>query len=82
MAKRAIPPVATKVQQESSSVIKLAKHYGKMALVDMCSVKDMKQRGKEVKAMGPDYICCHVGYGYSCAELLQDMMCWLLVSTR
>jgi len=31
-------------------------------LADMCAVKNMEARGKEVEAFGPDYICCHVGY--------------------
>lgn len=44
------------------SAIELAKKYNSKVLIDMCAVKDMEARGKEVEAMGPDYICCHVGY--------------------
>lgn len=44
------------------SAIELAKQYHCKVLIDMCSIKDMKGRGKEIEAMNPDYICCHVGY--------------------
>lgn len=44
------------------AAIRLAKEYGAKVLVDMCSVKDIPTRGREVAAMGPDYICVHVGY--------------------
>lgn len=40
----------------------LAKQYGAKTLVDMCSVKDIAARGKEIEKMRPDYICVHVGY--------------------
>lgn len=42
--------------------IDLAKEYNGKVLVDMCSVKDIAGRAKEVETMGPDYICVHVGY--------------------
>ena len=44
------------------ATIACAKEYGRKVLVDMCAVKDMEGRGKQIEAMGPDYICCHVGY--------------------
>lgn len=44
------------------SAMELAGKYNCKVLIDMCSVEDMETRGKEVEAMGPDYICCHVGY--------------------
>ena len=44
------------------AAIRLAKEHGAKVLVDMCSVKDIPARGKEVEAMGPDYVCVHVGY--------------------
>lgn len=44
------------------ATINLAKEYNGKVLVDMCSVKDIAGRGKEVEAMKPDYICVHVGY--------------------
>ncbi len=44
------------------ATIALAKEYKGKVLVDMCSVKDIAARGKEIEAMGPDYICVHVGY--------------------
>lgn len=44
------------------AAMKLAKKHNAMVLIDMCSVKDMETRGKEIEAMKPDYICCHVGY--------------------
>ena len=45
-----------------SATIDLAREYGGKVLVDMCSVKDIAGRAREVAAMGPDYICVHVGY--------------------
>lgn len=45
-----------------SATIGLAREYGGKVLVDMCSVKDIAGRAREVAAMGPDYICVHVGY--------------------
>jgi 3-hexulose-6-phosphate synthase len=44
------------------SAMELAKAYKAKVLVDMCSVKNMEERGKEIEAMAPDYICCHVGF--------------------
>lgn len=44
------------------ATIDLAKKYNGKVLVDMCSVKDIPARGKEVVVMGPDYLCVHVGY--------------------
>jgi 3-hexulose-6-phosphate synthase len=44
------------------ATLECAEEYGKDVLVDMCSVIDMEQRAKEVDAMGPTYICVHVGY--------------------
>lgn len=44
------------------ATIALAKEYNRKVLVDMCSVKDIAGRGREVELMGPDYICVHVGY--------------------
>jgi 3-hexulose-6-phosphate synthase len=44
------------------AAIKSAKEYGRMVLADMCAVKDMEGRAGEIAALGPDYICCHVGY--------------------
>lgn len=31
-------------------------------LIDMCNVKNLEERGKQIEAFAPDYICCHVGY--------------------
>lgn len=44
------------------ATIDLAKEYGGKVLVDMCSIKDIPGRGREVEQMGPDYLCVHVGY--------------------
>lgn len=44
------------------ATIACAKENGCKVLVDMCAVKDMENRGKQIEAMRPDYICCHVGY--------------------
>jgi len=44
------------------AAIELAHKYGAKVLADMCSVKDIAGRAREVEAMGPDYICVHVGY--------------------
>jgi 3-hexulose-6-phosphate synthase and related proteins len=44
------------------SAMDLAAKYHAKVLIDMCSVKNMEERGKEIEAMKPDYICCHVGY--------------------
>ena len=44
------------------AAMELAKKHGAMTLVDMCSVKDIAGRGKEIESMHPDYICVHVGY--------------------
>lgn len=44
------------------ATIELAKQYNGKVLVDMCSVKDIAGRAKEIETMGPDYICVHVGY--------------------
>lgn len=44
------------------AAIILAKEYNKKVLVDMCSIKDIAGRAKELEKMQPDYICVHVGY--------------------
>lgn len=44
------------------ATIDLVKKYNGKVLVDMCSVKDIAGRAKEVEGMAPDYICVHVGY--------------------
>ena len=44
------------------TTIETARKYGRKVLVDMCAVKDMEGRAKEIAPLGPDYICCHVGY--------------------
>jgi len=44
------------------ATIELAGKYERKVLVDMCSVKDIFARAKEVEALGPDFICVHVGY--------------------
>lgn len=44
------------------ATINLAKKYNGKVLVDMCSVKDIAARAREVEKMEPDYICVHVGY--------------------
>lgn len=44
------------------SAIAIAREYNAKALVDMCSVKDIGARAKEVEKMDPDYVCVHVGY--------------------
>lgn len=44
------------------ATIDLAKKYNGKVLVDMCSVKDIATRAREVEKMEPDYICVHVGY--------------------
>lgn len=44
------------------ATITLAKEYNCKVLVDMCAVKDIAARAREVELMGPDYICVHVGY--------------------
>lgn len=43
-------------------VIETAKKYNKKVLVDMCAVKDITSRAKEIEQWNPDYICVHVGY--------------------
>lgn len=43
-------------------VIETAKKYNKKVLVDMCAVKDIEARAKDIAPWGPDYICVHVGY--------------------
>lgn len=43
-------------------VIKTAKKYHGKVLVDMCAVKDIEARAKQIEPWGPDYICVHVGY--------------------
>jgi 3-hexulose-6-phosphate synthase len=44
------------------AAIECAKKYNGKVLVDMCSVKDIEERAKAVAVLGPDYVCCHVGY--------------------
>ena len=44
------------------AAMEIARKYGAKVLVDMCSVKDIAERGKEIERMQPDYICVHVGY--------------------
>ncbi len=43
-------------------VIETAKKYNAKVLVDMCAIKDIYERAKEIEPWGPDYICVHVGY--------------------
>lgn len=42
--------------------IDCAREYGKLVLVDMCSVKNIEKRAKEIDEMAPDFVCVHVGY--------------------
>ncbi|MCI8550054.1 MAG: 3-hexulose-6-phosphate synthase [Lachnospiraceae bacterium] len=44
------------------AAIALAREYHAQVLVDMCSVKDIAGRAREIEGMNPDYICVHVGY--------------------
>lgn len=44
------------------AAIELAHAHGVMVLADMCNVCDLSARAREVAPMGPDYLCCHVGY--------------------
>lgn len=41
---------------------RIAGEYRAKVLVDMCSVKDISGRGREIEKLNPDYICVHVGY--------------------
>lgn len=41
--------------------IECARKYNKMILVDLCAVKDLPARAREVAAWEPDYMCVHVG---------------------
>lgn len=41
--------------------IECARNHNKMILVDMCAIKDLAARAREVAAWKPDYICIHVG---------------------
>lgn len=52
------------VAQDSTlrATIECARSYSRKVLVDMCAVKDMEGRARQIEAMGPDFICCHVGY--------------------
>ncbi len=43
-------------------VIKTAKKYNGKVLVDMCAIKDIHARAKEIEEWGADYVCVHVGY--------------------
>ncbi len=38
---------------------KKAKTYNKLILVDMCAVKNIKERAQEIETFNPDYICVH-----------------------
>ncbi|MDR2053577.1 MAG: orotidine 5'-phosphate decarboxylase [Treponema sp.] len=49
------------------AAVECAKQYGGKVLVDMCSIKNMEERAKTIAALGPDYICCHVGYDIQAA---------------
>ena len=44
------------------AAVALARDNGVMVLADMCNVADLSRRAREVAALGPDYLCCHVGY--------------------
>lgn len=43
-------------------VISSAKKYNGKVLVDMCAVKNIAERAKQVDSFEPDYVCVHVGY--------------------
>lgn len=43
------------------SAVEEAKKQGKQILVDMISVKDVKERAKQLDELGADYICVHTG---------------------
>lgn len=44
------------------ATINMAKQYDAKVLVDMCSVKDIASRGRQIAAMKPALLCVHVGY--------------------
>lgn len=44
------------------AAIELAHEKGVKVLADMCNVPDLSERARQVAPMGPDYLCCHVGY--------------------
>ncbi len=41
------------------AVLKKAKSYQRIVLIDMCAVKDIKKRAQKLEAFNPDYICVH-----------------------
>lgn len=44
------------------AAVDLGHAKGVKVLADMCSVKDMELRAQEIATIGPDFLCCHVGY--------------------
>lgn len=46
------------------AAIELAHANDVMVLADMCNVKNMEERAAQVAPMGPDYLCCHVGFDH------------------
>lgn len=54
--------LAASNDQTIISTIECAKEFGKSILVDMCAIKNMSERGKQIEKMKPEYICVHVGY--------------------
>lgn len=44
------------------AAVDLARVSGVKVLADMCSVRNLEERAREITQFGPDYLCCHVGY--------------------
>ncbi len=44
------------------AAIELGRVNGVKVLADMCNVREMEERARQIAEMGPDYLCCHVGY--------------------
>lgn len=43
-------------------VIDKAREKNKKVLVDLCAIKDLKERAQQIDSWNPEYICVHVGY--------------------
>lgn len=41
------------------AAVKKSEKYNKLVLVDMCAVRDIKERAQKLEAFNPDYICVH-----------------------
>lgn len=54
-----ISVLAAAHDQTISAAVKEAKNYGAMVMVDLCAVKDIKKRAKEIELLKADYISVH-----------------------